>query len=120
MTRSMDAIIAELKYLDSVDTQALTTMEALSFADRAIEVMEEYKQAEQSLCVLQMPNPTEDDLNSPVFEAIWQVIKHWDVNVPQYYSGYCGANGSHVMLILNALWRVKERGEEQIRQEPKA
>ena len=50
-----------------------------------------------------MPNPTEEDLNSPAFEAIWNVIKTWDVNVPEYYVGYCGANGSHVMLILNAL-----------------
>src|SRR5712691_6605882 len=32
-----------------------------------------------------MPNPTEDDLNNPTFEAIWQVIKTWDVNVPEHY-----------------------------------
>lgn len=50
-----------------------------------------------------MPNPTEADLNDPEFEAIWQTIKRWDVNVPDCYAGYCGANGSHVMLILNAL-----------------
>lgn len=55
----------------------------------------------------EMPNPTETDLADPVFESIWQVIKSWDVNVPDYYSGYCGASGSHVMLILNAL-RAKE------------
>jgi hypothetical protein len=54
-----------------------------------------------------MPNPTEDDLNNPTFEAIWQVIKSWDVNVPEHYFGYCGANGSHVKLILNALEEVK-------------
>lgn len=50
-----------------------------------------------------MPNPSESDLESPVFEAIWQTIKRWDVNVPNYYIGYCGANGSHVKLILDAL-----------------
>ena len=50
-----------------------------------------------------MPNPTEEDLNSPEFEAIWRCIKSWDVNVPEFYEGYCGANGSHVKLILNAL-----------------
>jgi len=50
-----------------------------------------------------MPNPTETDLVDPEFEAIWQTIKRWDVNVPDCYAGYCGANGSHVMLILNAL-----------------
>lgn len=50
-----------------------------------------------------MPNPTPAQLASPLFEAVWQVIKLWDVNVPQFYTGYCGANGSHVALILNAL-----------------
>ncbi len=52
---------------------------------------------------LQMPNPTPDDLKTPEFEAIWQVIKTWDVNVPSHYEGYCGANGSHVKMILDAL-----------------
>ena len=51
----------------------------------------------------QMPNPTADELCDPVFDAIWEVIKKWDVNVPQYYAGYCGANGSHVKLILDAV-----------------
>lgn len=50
-----------------------------------------------------MPNPTTAQLASPEFEAIWSVIKDWDVNVPGYYEGYCGANGSHVVLILEAL-----------------
>ena len=50
-----------------------------------------------------MPNPTQDELDSKMFEKIWQVIKSWDVNVPEYYEGYCGANGSHVVLILREL-----------------
>ena len=50
-----------------------------------------------------MPNPSQTDLDDPLFEAIWQVIKSWDVNVPAHYAGYCGANGSHVMLILSQL-----------------
>lgn len=40
-----------------------------------------------------MPDPTDEMLASPQFEAIWNVIKSWDVNVPEAYSGYCGANG---------------------------
>lgn len=52
---------------------------------------------------IEMPNPTEADLESPEFEAIWQLIKSWDVNVPSHYEGYCGANGSHVKMILDAL-----------------
>lgn len=51
----------------------------------------------------EMPNPTEQELNSPEFNAIWEVIQDWDVNVPEYYEGYCGANGSHVKLILDRL-----------------
>ncbi len=50
-----------------------------------------------------MPNPTPEQVNDPLFLAIWEVIKTWDVNVPEYYVGYCGANGSHVMLIYNEL-----------------
>jgi hypothetical protein len=54
-----------------------------------------------------MPNPTPEQLASPEFEAIWHVIRSWDVNVPEFYEGYCGANGSHVALILNALAGAK-------------
>ncbi len=50
-----------------------------------------------------MPHPTEDDLHDPEFEALWQVVKTWDINVPKYYGGYCGGNGAHVMLLLTAL-----------------
>lgn len=56
----------------------------------------------------EMPNPTETDLADPEFEAIWQTIKRWDVNVPGCYAGYCGANGSHAMLILNALRKSRQ------------
>lgn len=53
-----------------------------------------------------MPNPTEAELNSVAFNAIWKAIKSWDVNVPEFYEGYCGANGSHVALILHELENV--------------
>lgn len=61
----------------------------------------------------EMPNPTEADLSDPVFNAIWQSTKSWDVNVPAYYRGYCGMNGSHVMLILNAVRGAQGKSEEQ-------
>ncbi len=51
----------------------------------------------------EMPTPTDEQMESPEFEAIWQTIKSWDVNVPSCYEGYCGATGSHVAAILNAL-----------------
>lgn len=53
---------------------------------------------------IEAPNPTEEDLADPVFNAIWETIKGWDVSTPIEGVGlYTGATGSHVMLILNAL-----------------
>lgn len=49
------------------------------------------------------PDPTLEQLTSPEFEAIWQCIKRWDINVPDAYNGYCGATGNHVRAILDAL-----------------
>lgn len=45
-------------------------------------------------------------LADPRFEAIWQTIRRWDINVPGSYVGYCGAHGGHVRAILEALDRV--------------
>jgi hypothetical protein len=42
-------------------------------------------------------------LADPRFEAIWLVIKSWDINVPGAYGGYRGATGNHVRAILDAL-----------------
>ena len=49
------------------------------------------------------PSPTPEMLQTPEFEAVWQCIKSWDINVPHVYRGYCGANGNHVRAILDAL-----------------
>ena len=51
----------------------------------------------------EMPNPTPEEMASPQFEAIWNIIKTWDINVPEYYRGYSSGNGSHVKLILDEL-----------------
>lgn len=65
---------------------------------------------------IEMPSPSEGRLASPEFEAVWQCIKEWDINVPRAYVGYCGANGSHVELILQALDEINalpgQRGVE--------
>lgn len=50
-----------------------------------------------------MPNPSDEEISSAEFDALWDVVKKWDVNVPEYYHGYCGANGSHVKLLLDAI-----------------
>ena len=47
-------------------------------------------------------DPTEADLADPVFNAIWSVIKKWDVSTEN--SGlYSGATGTDVMMILDAV-----------------
>lgn len=48
-------------------------------------------------------DPTPEDLERKDFNAVWDIIKSWDINVPGIYQGYCGASGNHVMAILNAL-----------------
>ncbi len=59
-----------------------------------------------------MPDPLAADLHDPLFEAIWQATKTWDVNVPEFYFGYCGLTGSHVMLILNAIRQARPQAGE--------
>jgi hypothetical protein len=49
------------------------------------------------------PDPEAAMLKTPEFEAVWQCIQDWDINVPGAYSGYCGATGNHVRAILDAL-----------------
>ena len=53
------------------------------------------------------PDPTPEMVKSPEFNAIWECIKKWDINVPNAYCGYCGATGNHVRAILDALKQVK-------------
>ena len=52
---------------------------------------------------LALPSPTDAMLDDPRFEVVWQKIKSWDIAVPEAYGGYCGATGSHVRAILDAL-----------------
>ena len=52
---------------------------------------------------LKWPNPSRLEIQNPVFEAIWQCIKKWDIAVPNAYVGYCGATGNHVKAIMDAL-----------------
>lgn len=51
--------------------------------------------------------PSDEMLATPEFEAVWQCIKSWDINVPEAYGGYCGATGNHVKAILDALAKLK-------------
>ncbi len=52
------------------------------------------------------PDPTPEMLADRKFEAIWQCIKTWDINVPDAYGGHMGATGNHVRAILDALAKI--------------
>lgn len=54
-------------------------------------------------------DPTEEDIYTPEFDAIWQAIKGWDISRAPEEDGhrlYAGATGTDVMTILNALKSV--------------
>ncbi len=48
-------------------------------------------------------DPTPDMHSDPIWNAIWDEIKTWDINVLTEYSGYCGATGNHVTAIYLAI-----------------
>lgn len=48
-------------------------------------------------------DPQSEETETPEFNAVWNLIKNWDINVPDAYEGYCGATGNHVVAILDAL-----------------
>jgi len=52
---------------------------------------------------IEWTDPTPEMRITPAFEAVWQAIKRWDINVPGAYVGYEGATGNHVRAILDAL-----------------
>ena len=49
------------------------------------------------------PCPTAEMMADPRFNRIWEVIKHWDINVPSVYNGYTGATGCHARAIFEGL-----------------
>lgn len=56
-------------------------------------------------------DPEEWELALPLFNAIWNEIKSWDINVPDQYHGYCGATGNHVCAIMDAVIEMHENRE---------
>jgi hypothetical protein len=48
-------------------------------------------------------DPTLEMQTDPLWTAIWNEIKTWDINVPTEYAGYCGATGNHVTAIYKAI-----------------
>jgi hypothetical protein len=62
--------------------------------------------ADDFVRTIEWRDPTPAMLETPEFNAVWNVIKTWDINVPEAYRGYCGATGNHVRAILDALKSV--------------
>ncbi len=60
------------------------------------------------------PDPSEEMLKTPEFEAVWKCIKGWDISVPLAYNGYEGATGNHVRAILDALGVAREKLLERL------
>jgi hypothetical protein len=69
-----------------------------------------------------LPSPTEQEINSPEFSAIWQLLKKWDISTHLDSNGkryYTGGNGSHVKMILDALKPVLRQNKiDSILNEP--
>jgi|HubBroStandDraft_6_1064221.scaffolds.fasta_scaffold383582_1 hypothetical protein len=59
-------------------------------------------------------DPTPEMLTDPLWNAIWDEIKPWDIHVPSEYSGYCGATGNHVTAIFLAIEAQLERRFESL------
>jgi len=53
------------------------------------------------------PDPTPEMMKSFEFNAIWDLIKTWDIGVPNVYCGYTGATGNHVCAILRAISKAR-------------
>lgn len=57
-------------------------------------------------------DPSAAMLTDPMFNAVWNEIKSWDINVPEEYEGYCGATGNHAAAIVRAIQKhATDRGE---------
>jgi hypothetical protein len=50
-------------------------------------------------------DPTPEMLNDPLWNAIYNEIHDWDINVPSEYGGYCSSTGNHATAIYNAIKR---------------
>ena len=50
---------------------------------------------------IEFENPTSDMVGSPEFNAVWDLIKSWEIKIPGFDSK--NADGTHVKVILDAI-----------------
>ena len=48
-------------------------------------------------------DPRPEELTDPLFNAIWEVTKDWDVRIPKVHGGYTGMTGNCVCVIMDAV-----------------
>jgi hypothetical protein len=65
-------------------------------------------------------DPKPEELDDPMFNAIWKEIKAWDINVPAEYDGYCGATGNHVCAIMDAIRSLPSGNADERRRDMEA
>ena len=58
-------------------------------------------------------DPLPEEIETPEFNAVWDLIKHWDIGLPQDITEdggqlYAHATGNCVVAILDALKGVKD------------
>lgn len=57
-------------------------------------------------------DPKTEELDTPEFNAVWNLIKDWDIGLPQDYDDktghqlYSGATSNHVVAILDVIREV--------------
>lgn len=57
----------------------------------------------QTRPIKEIPNPSKEDINTELFNQIYNIIKDWDISIPEYYNGYTSGNGSHAKLIYDVV-----------------
>ncbi len=105
MTDLREKIVDELRFARSLDDSRTDDEVADHIIALLPKVPEDGCQSAETVLptVDNWPSPTESMLDDPVFSAIWQCIKGWDISVPNAYEGYMGATGNHVCAILEGI-----------------
>jgi len=60
------------------------------------------------------PDPTSEMMDDPIFNAIWEAIRTWDINAPDAYWGYMSATGNHVRAIYDSVMKTAAEQIEKI------
>ena len=54
-------------------------------------------------------DPTPEELETPEFNALWELMKAWDICTTGNYDSYSNTTGNHIVAVLDALKHTKHR-----------